>query len=38
MMVTSTEPKQDFIIVTKPDDIIRIVKILYDKNSKGIDL
>ena len=37
-MVTLTEPKQDFIIVTKSDDTKRIVKILYDKNSKGIDL
>ena len=34
-MVTSTEPKQDFIIVTKPDDTIRIVKILYDKKLNG---
>ena len=34
-MVTLTEPKQDFIIVTKPDDTIRIVKILYDKNFEG---
>ena len=38
MLVTSTEPNQYVIIVTKPDDTIRIVKILYDKNSKGIDL
>ena len=34
-MVTSTEPKQDFIVVTKPDDTIRIVKILYDKTLEG---
>ena len=34
-MVTLTEPKQDFIIVTKPDDTIRIVKILYDKTLEG---
>lgn len=34
-MVTSTEPKQDFIIVTKPDDTKRIVKILYDKKLEG---
>ena len=34
-MVTLTEPKQDFIIVTKPDDIIRIVKILYDQRLEG---
>ena len=34
-MVTLTEPKQDFIIVTKPDDTIRIVKILYDKKLEG---
>lgn len=30
-MATSTDPKQDVIIVTKPDDTIRIVKILYDQ-------
>ena len=34
-MITLTEPKQDFIIVTKPDDTIRIVKILYDKKLEG---
>ena len=32
-MVTLTEPKQDFIIVTKPDDTIRIVKIFVRQNT-----
>lgn len=34
-MVTSTEPNQYVIIVTKPDDTKRIVKILYDKKLEG---
>lgn len=34
-MVTSTELNQNAILVIKPDDTKRIVKILYDKKLEG---
>lgn len=34
-MSTSTESKQTAILVTKPDDTKRIVKIIYDKKLEG---
>lgn len=34
-MVTSTEPNQNAILVTKPDNTKRIVKILFDRKLEG---
>lgn len=34
-MVTSTEPNQNAILVIKPDDTKRIVKILFDRKLEG---
>lgn len=34
-MITSTEPNQNAILVTKPDNTKRIVKILFDRKLEG---